>query len=402
MSWGASALAAFLVFGVATVWVDARWPWSLFQIGIFLLAGIHAARGGRWRVRVEYLPLAAAAIWPLVQLGAKTTVCDAQTWSAALDWATFFLVFALARHYCGDARTRSLLLRGAALFGMGLAAMAIVQNYSSGGEVFWLFPSGFNDDVFGPFVNRNQFAAWLELLLAPALYLAFRERGLGVLYGSAAAVIFGGLVASASRAGFVLGCGEVLTVALAVAVERRSSRKAFALTSLQFAGLAAITAATVGWQGLQSRLELRVNEGLRADALRASVQMVRERPWAGSGLGTWSTMYPRYASFDAGVFVNQAHNDWAQWAAEGGVPFLLFLAIFAVALYKPAVQSIYGLGTLAFLLHATVDYPMQQRPSVAAWFFAVAGAVVVWRSGAASDDHGLLRGVRRRPARFVR
>jgi O-antigen ligase len=120
---------------------------------------------------------------------------------------------------------------------------------------------------------------------------------------------------------------------------------------------------------------------LRLDAFKASLQMVGDRPWMGSGLGTWAILYPRYAGLDTGFFLNQAHNDWAQWAAEGGVPFVLILLIFAALLCKPALRSIYGLGVFAFLLHALVDYPMQQRPALAAWFFAVAGATIAVRNG---------------------
>jgi hypothetical protein len=36
---------------------------------------------------------------------------------------------------------------------------------------------------------------------------------------------------------------------------------------------------------------------------------------------------------------------------------------------------------VAFLLHALVDYPMQQRPVLAAWFFVMAGAATVWPGG---------------------
>jgi hypothetical protein len=103
-------------------------------------------------------------------------------------------------------------------------------------------------------------------------------------------------------------------------------------------------------------------------------------------------MYPRYAGFDAGVALNQAHNDWAQWTAEGGLPFLFFMVTFTLLLWKPAVQSIYGVGTLVFLLHAFVDYPMQQRPALGAWFFALAGATVC--EGIAGGDD-LLRRTRR-------
>jgi O-antigen ligase len=106
------------------------------------------------------------------------------------------------------------------------------------------------------------------------------------------------------------------------------------------------------------------------------MRMTADRPWMGAGLGTWSTVYPKYAHIDTGEFMNQAHNDWVQWAAEGGVPFVLLMILFAAALCGPAFQSVYGIGAVVFLLHAFVDYPMQQRPALAAWFFAMAGAAV--------------------------
>jgi len=95
----------------------------------------------------------------------------------------------------------------------------------------------------------------------------------------------------------------------------------------------------------------------------------------GTGLGTWSRIYPRYAGMDTGLAMNQAHNDWAQWAAEGGLPFVGVPDYFRGSVMEPAIRSIYGLGVFAFLLHALVDYPMQQRPDLAAWFFATAGVV---------------------------
>jgi hypothetical protein len=90
------------------------------------------------------------------------------------------------------------------------------------------------------------------------------------------------------------------------------------------------------------------------------------------GLGTWPTAYPRYAHFDDGTFVNQAHNDWIQWAAEGGIPVALFLAFFAFIAFGPAIRSLWGLGVVWVSAHACVDYPLQQRPAVAAWFFLFA------------------------------
>lgn len=232
----------------------------------------------------------------------------------------------------------------------------------------------------GPFVNRGQYSAWIELLLPVALYLAFSDQRRRVLWGSAAAVLFGSLVAGASRAGFVLAGGELLAVAAVVGLRNLVSLKTLVAAGVRIAVLAGIAAAVAGWQGLQSRLETQSAEALRVDAVRASTHMVREHPWFGTGLGTWPTVYPAYAGLDTGLLVNQAHNDWAQWAAEGGLPFLLLLAVFALLCCKKAVPSIYGLGAVAFLLHGLVDYPMQQRPVLAAWFFVIAGAAAAWSS----------------------
>ena len=102
-----------------------------------------------------------------------------------------------------------------------------------------------------------------------------------------------------------------------------------ALWAVQFGCFAAIAIAVVGWQGLADRLGTPGTEVLRMDAVRASLAMIQHRPWLGSGLGTWARMYPRHAGLDTGVAVNQAHNDWAQWAAEGGLPFLVVMILFA-------------------------------------------------------------------------
>src|ERR1017187_5811652 len=244
---------------------------------------------------------------------------------------------------------------------MLVAAEATVQNYSSGGKIFWLFASGYSEGVMGPFVNRGQYSAWIELLLPVALYLAFSDQRRRVLWGSAAAVLFGSLVAGASRAGFVLAGGELLAVVAVAGVRKFVSRKMLVAASVQIAVLAGIAATVAGWQGLQSRLETQSSEALRVDAVRASAQMAREHPWLGTGL-----------------FLNQAHNDWAQWAAEGGLPFMLLLAAFCLLCWKKAVPSIYGLGAVAFLLHGLVDYPMQQRPGVAGGVFVMAGAAAAW------------------------
>jgi O-antigen ligase len=143
----------------------------------------------------------------------------------------------------------------------------------------------------------------------------------------------------------------------------------------QFALLAVAASAVVGWEFLRQRFEQADPYAGRREMLRSSLEMVRERPWTGFGLGTWPAAYPQYAYYDDGTYANQAHNDWAQWAVEGGIPLLAMMVCFAAMLARPAARSLWGVGLLAVLAHCLVDYPMQQRPALAGWFFAMAGAV---------------------------
>ena len=131
----------------------------------------------------------------------------------------------------------------------------------------------------------------------------------------------------------------------------------------------------VGWEFLWQRFQQADPYAGRREMLHSSVDMVRERPWSGFGLGTWPTAYPQYAYYDDGTYANQAHNDWAQWAVEGGIPLLAMMLCFGAMIARPAARSLWGVGLLAVLAHCLVDYPMQQRPALAGWFFAMAGAV---------------------------
>jgi O-antigen ligase len=108
--------------------------------------------------------------------------------------------------------------------------------------------------------------------------------------------------------------------------------------------------------------------------------MIRDHPLKGVGLGNWSTVYPAYALFDDGFFANQAHNDWAQWAVEGGLPFFFIMAALALWIVPRALRTVWGSGLIAIFLQCFVDYPIQ-KTGVAIVFFALLGAVSVAGGG---------------------
>jgi len=375
------AYILLLYFGIMTLWIRNRWALSLFQAGLFLLALVWLLDWGRERARGRFsfviLPPAAATAWGLLQLALGTTFYRFDTWNAVLYWFTALTVVFLALQLFQQAGDLDFLLRSMLVFGSLLSALSVIQYFTSGGKVFWLFASGF-PDAFGPFVYYNNFAAFIELLLPAAVFFSFSDRRNSLAYAALAAVLYACVIASSSRAGAILATLELLVTALLAARRTHAGWSRVGFGFLKITALAAVFVAVVGWQNLLRRFDQADPFVHRRQMLLSSLAMARERPWFGFGLGTFEETYPAFALFDIGLIVNHAHNDWAEWLAEGGVPFLLITASLAVWTAPVAVRSIWGIGLLSVFLHALVDYPMQ-RLGLAAWVFALVGALAAWK-----------------------
>jgi O-antigen ligase len=137
--------------------------------------------------------------------------------------------------------------------------------------------------------------------------------------------------------------------------------------------MGSVFAAVVGPERVWMRIQNDPSGG-RAELNQVSAAMWRDRPLTGFGLGAWPTVYPHYALSDDGFFANQAHNDWAQAAVEGGVPaFLCYLGLFLWTV-RAGWRAPWGFGLSFVLLHALVDYPIH-RQALGVLFFLVAGVL---------------------------
>jgi O-antigen ligase len=375
------------------MWVPARWALSLFEVSLLALAGVAIVRGVIRKQPMGFpavgLLLAAAAAWGVFQILAHRSVYELKTWESTLGWIVNLVAFSLAICFCGSIERRERFLRAVLIFAFALSIVATFTGLTSPpGVVFWKFDLATGHPTLGPFVYRNQYAAFLEAVLPLAIVRALLDRRRAWVYTAIAAVLFASVVAGGSRAGSILCLAEIVVTPLLVFASTLISARTLGRgLAGSFAAIVLMTA-VVGWETIWNRLQEPNPYSLRAELVRSSIEMVRDRPWMGFGLGTWSTAYPAYAHFDDGSFVNQAHNDWVQWAAEGGVPFFLIMLAMVAMSVRPALRSLWGVGLLAVFVHCLVDYPMQQRPALAAFFFAMLG--VIWAqcalpSGRASE-----------------
>jgi hypothetical protein len=374
-------LAAILMAGVLVAWAPGYWPVGALQVSIYglaiALAGVLAVEPGAWLPLLPpstlYIPLALVALWAPVQLAVHSTIYRFGTWNSALYWFTDFAAFLLAAILLRQSRDRAQFLSALMYFGGGLVILSILQSYTSPFKVFWLFESNYR--MIGPFIYKNQFAAFVELIMPIAIYRMLTDRKNSVIYAFLSATMFATVVASASRTGTALLAVEVLLVLASGWRKGMISTKVAGLLLAQVLALFAICIAVVGWEGLEQHFRDQASGNLRVKLLRSTLSMIWDYPWLGVGLGNWTVMYPSYSLFDNGQFVNAAHNDWAQWAAEGGAPFVAFMGWVFSASLAAAWRLPWSAGIACVLIHSFVDYPARE-PVIGAILFCLLGAVV--------------------------
>ncbi len=376
-AFSAVALEALLFLSILLAWVPQRWAVSLLEVGSFALAAAWAVRLAIRPLRLERSPvlllLAAAVLWGVVQLSMGSSVYPRETWDALLMWTTNLAVFGVGLQVFSEPRTRDRFLGATLVFGFALSVVSTLAMFTSRNHVLWVFPLVTERVPAGPFLSPNQYAAFIELVLPLALVRAASDARRTLLFALMAGTMYASVIASASRTGFLLTSVEIVTV-LAFALRRKgAARGRIARVVAVLAAFVVLFAAVVGWEPLWRRLNQPDPYAGRREMLDSTLDMIRDRAWTGFGLGTWPTVYPAYARYDDGLFANHAHNDWAEWTAEGGLPFVALLVGIAVWSAGPALRSRWGIGVIAVLLHCLVDYPLQ-KPALAAFFFALLAA----------------------------
>lgn len=377
-----SVLLVLVFLLVLTSWIPGPSCTFLFDACVFALFAawaLHrAARPAPLASARFAAPLAAIVLWGFAQLAAHTTSYPYQTWTALLDWSALLALFFLSLQLYAEPAARAALRRIMLYFGFILSLISVAQLFSFQGKVFWLFPTDSTGFIAGPFLNRDHYAAFIELLLPLAAVEAFWSHRHKIAYAAITAAMLATVVAAASRAGAIVGTLELAVIALAALWDRGPSRtgspSARAASFLRLAALAAVFIAVVGGEVLWQRFQDPDPFKYRREMAISSLEMVHDRPFIGFGLGTFESAYPAYALFDSGLTVNHAHNDWLEWAADGGIPLFLLMASIAVWSARAAWRSPWALGILAVFLHATVDFPLH-KPAISACTFVLLGAL---------------------------
>jgi O-antigen ligase len=381
-------LFLLIVFSTATVFVRDAWALQSFQIGIYALLAVYllvGIRQGKEQFADGLTPWLVYLIplWGLIQILAHTTASSVETRGAVLRWGALAAVFFLSQTVARTRTARRNILSSFLLFATMMAVLCLAQLFTSDGRVLWIFPTGY-PDVYATFQSYNNYAQFVELALPIALWRALREGWRSWWYALAGGVLYASVIGSASRTGTGLCTAELLAMLIIGLVKLRDpetgspSRSTTAIL-VMIPVLAAAFTLAVGWERVWLRFRQNDPYLVRREFIEAAVDMAKHRPLTGYGLGTFPEVYQRYAVRDFPFYANHAHNDWAEFAADGGIPFLLFVLIPFAAAVPAAVRNPWGLGLIAIMLHACVDYPFP-RPAVSGWMFVMLGLLYMTRT----------------------
>lgn len=376
-----AGLCVLFTFSVVAHGVVEVWSESALEAGAAVLLVFWAFLAyANPDTKIQWNPLN----WPvlgiigigLLQLLFHATAYTFLTRTELLRFAAYFIVFFLVAQAFEDRAAMTTLAWYLILLCFSVSLLGIIQHFTSHGEIYWFRTVGENSDPFGPFVNRNHFAGFIELTLPMGLALmAFRgiRRDVFPLVTIFTIVPVSAMILSGSRAGIISLAFEIGVLALFVRMRRSKEGPRMRVVAIvALAGLALIV-----WVGAGKAIERfsqlhsnEVGQDRRMSMFRGAVHVFLEHPISGCGLGTIVAAYPRYETVYDGKVVDHVHDDYIEELAEtgvlGGLCGLAFLWVlfrdarkafeaeqghFSRGLHVGAIVALSGI-----LLHTFVDF----------------------------------------------
>lgn len=319
-------------------------------------------------------PERAALAKPLLRFapvpsGLSLSIRPEETLRYALRYFAYGAMFLVARDLMWRMPDRQWLIAlPVLLVAMAEAAIGLIQN-ATGNP---------NTQVSGTFVNRSHFCAMLEMALPFAICMIFNfaPRGVRALAACAgagiAALLFAGIAASLSRGGFLVALFSVACVTVLNVIRKsRGAGRIFLLFG------AIVTIGAGGVFLVSGRLLERISSASAgelplADRVlfwRETLRVIAAYPLTGCGFGGFVSAVTPYRASSLLRTLDYSHNDYLQFAAEGGlialIPALIVGAFLARTLWRALVSQTFrrrgqfaiacASALCAGLLHSGVD-----------------------------------------------
>jgi O-antigen ligase len=295
------------------------------------------------------------------------------------------------------------------IIGVVLALVGIITNATFNGKIYGFWDLKQGGAPFGPYVNKNHFAGWMLIAIPVAIgyFMAIVSKGMegrisglrnllvwfsterasiALLSGFAILTMTLSLVLTLSRSGIIAFAGTLLLTAFIAARHQSGLRsRAFSVAYLVF--VATIVVSWVGVDQIVSRFaKVDLTDISERPAIWADTITIARDFWlTGTGLNTYGLSTLFYQTSMPGLHLREAHNDYLQLAAEGGlllgIPVLLTIAAFACGVRRRLNQDVGSIwwirigavmGLAAVAIQSVFDFSLQM-PGNAAFFAVTAG-----------------------------
>jgi O-antigen ligase len=388
-------LCAVLVFAIAAHGAVEDWARAVLETSagfLFLFWAVRAYVTREERVLVSPLlpPLLAFIFVAVAQLLFRGTASPYETRTELQLLTALTLLVFLATQAFRTADDWRFFVWFIMSLGFLVAIFGILQHLTFNGKLYWFREMHYGGIPFGPYVNRNHFAGFAELVIPVALVPLVLgkvrpERWFAVIL--LALLPLGALFLSASRGGIISFAAELGVLALLLILRRAGGKHVLA-----GAVVLLVAFMLVSWLGVRQILErfssmqtLEATSGKRASMRLDTWHIFREHPWTGTGLGTLQTVFPAYETLYDAKVVNHSHNDYLEALAETGIVGAACCAWFLGALFfrslrrlllqdKSFSAALHLSGLVActgFLVHSLVDFNLH-IPGNALLFFLLA------------------------------
>lgn len=282
--------------------------------------------------------------------------------------------------------------------GAGYAVYGILNLLFDPTAILWREKTANLESLTATFINRNTAAAyfgscavvWLVMLMAkirgrlPAgpfgrtklprhiVSKASDQKQIIIRFGMFF-ICLAALIMTGSRGGVLLS-GFSMVVAFVTFFRRDLPNVMSLLMAFIGAGLVALTMFLLLAGNVSSRIDAGglVEEG-RLAAYQSTLRIIADYPWFGTGLGTFTWIFPAYRSGSITTFGfwNFAHSTPLELAAELGLPLTLVIAAGWIGAILVLIggtrqsrrETIVPLAALAVsliaLLHSSIDFSLQ-------------------------------------------
>jgi O-antigen ligase len=289
------------------------------------------------------------------------------------------------------------------VFGFVYAFFAIIQSVLSPLKIYGIYEAG---APFGSFVNRHNYAAYMEMAAAVPMGLIFTgaiSRDKRLLYITAIGLMGVSLLLSGSRGGLIAFLAEIVFLALLTTDIKRRGGLALKLGLAALLFVAVIGGAIfVGGETSLTRVAETAQTGDlttgRSNIWRVTVDVIKSNFPFGAGFGAFGVAYTPHDSMSGLERVEQAHNDYLQVLADAGLVGALIGAFFLFRIFvlgKGAfdIRNLYrrGIafgalaGIFAILVHSIFDFVLHTT-AVSILFVTLISLLVASRSSYPDDS----------------